>query len=98
MGCLTRSSNHLFLQGSIHTSTYVDHLGVKRKNWEISVSIDGKGSRVFFHSFRLKYYVTGELRLLNRSKKNDNFQKETTLQKKKDETPLPDFQPIKREK
>lgn len=82
MGCSTRSSNHLFLQGSLHTSTYVDHLGVKRKNWEISVSIDGKG----------------ELRLLNRSKKNDNFQKETTLQKKKDETPLPDFQPIKREK
>ncbi|GJQ10967.1 hypothetical protein GpartN1_g2758.t1 [Galdieria partita] len=80
---MIQKGNQLFLQGSIHTNTYVDQLGVKRKRCEIAVSMEGKG----------------DLRLLSRAKRNERFQKETILQRnEKDERPLPDFQPMKREK
>ncbi|GJD09971.1 Single-stranded DNA-binding protein [Galdieria sulphuraria] len=42
---MIQKGNQLFLSGSLHTNTFVDHSGIKRKRCEISVSMEGKGER-----------------------------------------------------
>eukprot|EP00871_Galdieria_phlegrea_P002058 jgi/Galph1/2853/GphlegSOOS_G1509.1 len=78
---IIQKGNQLFIEGSLHSSTYTDETGRRRKRYEISVSMEGKG----------------DIRLLNRSRRYENTVVEANQVSQENPRQFVDFQPVTRE-